>query len=105
MKTVLKNIIVKMKIVLKKGSKVHLNKTLTENRRLPTQVSFEDILEVTHCSLDHRVERLVLENNILSDDIDELATHYKSNRIIFARTNFNESNLYLAQPRDTVKKT
>ena len=54
-------------------------------RRLPTQVSFEDILEVTHCSLDHRVERLVLDNNILSDDIDELATHYKSNRIIFVR--------------------
>ena len=71
MKIILQNIMVKMKIVLKKGSKVHLN----QNRRLPTQVSFEDILEVTHCSLDHRVERLVLENNILSDDIDELATH------------------------------
>ena len=90
-----------MKIVLKKGSKVHLNKI----GRLPTQVSFKDILEVTHCSLDHRVERLVLENNILSDDIDELATHYNSNRIIFVYTDFNESNLYLAQPRDKVKKT
>ena len=68
MKIILQTIMVKMKIVLKKGSKVHLNR----NKRLPNQVSFEDILEVTHCSLDHRVERLVLENNILSDDIDEL---------------------------------
>ena len=32
-------------------------------------------------------------------------THYNSNRTIFACTDFNESNLYLAQPRDKVKKT
>ena len=55
--------------------------------------------------LQNRVQRLVLENNILSDDIDELDTHYNSNRTIFVCTDFNESNLYLAQPRDKVKKT
>ena len=38
-------------------------------------------------------------------DIDNIATHYNSNRTIFVYTDFNESNLYLAQPRDKVKKT
>ena len=43
--------------------------------------------------------------NLLSYDIDELDTPYNSNRTIFVHTNSNESNLYLAQPRDKVKKT
>ena len=43
--------------------------------------------------------------NLLSYDIDELDTPYNSNRTIFVHTDSNESNLYLAQPRDKVKKT
>ena len=88
MKTILQNIMVKMKIVLKKGSKVHLNK----RGDYPPKFHLK-ILEVPYSLLDQ------------SHDIDELATHYKSNRIIFVYTDFNESNLYLAQPRDKVKKT
>ena len=46
-----------------------------------------------------------IDVNLLSYDIDELDTPYNSNRTIFVHTDFNESNLYLAQPRDKVKKT
>ena len=78
----------KMKIVLMKGSKVHLNK----RGDYPPKFHLK-ILEVPYSSLDQ------------SHDIDELATHYNSNRIIFVHRNSNESKLYLAQPRDEVKKT
>ena len=88
MKTILKNITVKMKIVLQKGSKVHLNK----RGDYPPKFHLK-ILEVPYSSLDQ------------SYNIDELAAHYNSNRTIFVHTDFNESNLYLAQPRDKVKKT
>ena len=46
-----------------------------------------------------------MDVNLLSYDIDELDTPYNSNRTIFVHTDSNESNLYLAQPRDKVKKT
>ena len=46
-----------------------------------------------------------IDVNLLSYDIDELDTPYNSNRTIFVHTDSNESNLYLAQPRDKVKKT
>ena len=46
-----------------------------------------------------------IDVNLLSYDIDELDTPYNSNRSIFVHTDSNESNLYLAQPRDKVKKT
>ena len=46
-----------------------------------------------------------IDVNLLSCDIDELDTPYNSNRTIFVHTDSNESNLYLAQPRDKVKKT
>ena len=78
----------KMKIVLQKSSKVHLNKRGDYPHKFHLK-----ILEVPHSSLDQ------------SYNIDELATHYNSNRIIFVCTDSNESNLYLAQPRDKVKKT
>ena len=110
---------------LDKGSQVHLN-------LLPTQPPLEDILEVPNSSQEHSTEILVLDNepynlyqsrnphliesqqlsdtsdidvNLLSCDIDELDTPYNSNRTIFVHTDSNESNLYLAQPRDKVKKT
>ena len=96
---------------------------------LPTQPPIEDILEVPNSSQEHSAEILVLDNepynlyqsrnpqltesyqssdmdvNLLSYDIDELDTPYNSNRTIFVHTDSNESNLYLAQPRDKVKKT
>ena len=108
-----------------KGSQVHLN-------LLPTQPPLEDILEVPNSLQEHSTEILVLDNepynlyqsrnpqliesqqlsdtsdidvNLLSYDIDELDTTYNSNRTIFVHTDSNESNLYLAQPRDKVKKT
>ena len=46
-----------------------------------------------------------IDVNLLSYDIDELDTPYNSNRTIFVHTDSNEPNLYLAQPRDKVKKT
>ena len=46
-----------------------------------------------------------IDVNLLSYDIDELDTPYNSNRTIFVHTDSYESNLYLAQPRDKVKKT
>ena len=46
-----------------------------------------------------------IDVNLLSYDIDKLDTAYNSNRTIFVHTDSNESNLYLAQPRDKVKKT
>ena len=46
-----------------------------------------------------------IDVNLLSYDIDERDTPYNSNRTIFVHTDSNESNLYLAQPRDKVKKT
>ena len=99
---------------------------------LPTQPPLEDIFEVPHSSQEHNAEILVLDSepynvyqsrnpqliesqhlpdasdmdvNLLSYDIDELDTPYNSNRTIFVHTDSNESNLYLAQPRDKVKKT
>ena len=96
---------------------------------LPTQPPLEDIFEVPNSSQEHSAEILVLDNepynlyqsgnpqlieshqssdmdvNLLSYDIDELDTPYNSNRTIFVHTDSNESNLYLAQPRDKVKKT
>ena len=38
-------------------------------------------------------------------DIDEEDTPYSSNRTIFARTESDESKLWLAQPANKVKKT
>ena len=96
---------------------------------LPTQPPLEDIFEVPNSSQEHSPEILVLDNepynlyqsrnpqlieshqssdmdvNLLSYDIDELDTPYNSNRTIFVHTDSSESNLYLAQPRDKVKKT
>ena len=46
-----------------------------------------------------------IDVNLLLYDINELDTPYNSNRTIFVHTDSNESNLYLAQPRDKVKKT
>ena len=46
-----------------------------------------------------------IDVNLLSYDIDELNTPYNSNRTTFVHTDSNESNFYLAQPRDKVKKT
>ena len=99
---------------------------------LPTQPPLEDIFEVPHSLQEHSTEILVLDNepynlyqsrnpqliesqqlsdtsgmdvNLLSYDIDELDTPYTSNSTIFVHTDSNESKLYLAQPRDKVKKT
>ena len=74
-------------IVLNKGSKVHLNK----RGDYPPKFHLK-ILEVPYSSLDQ------------SYDIDELAIHHNSNRIIFMHRDFNESNLCLAQPRDKVRR-
>ena len=96
---------------------------------LPTQLPLENILEVQDSSEDRNTELLVLDNepyniyqtdnpqfteselaasidvNLISYDIDELDTPYSSNRTTFVHTDSAESNLYLAQPVNNVKKT
>ena len=96
---------------------------------LPTQLPLENILEVQDSSEDRNTELLVLDNepyniyqtdnpqfteselaasvdvNLISYDIDELDTTYSSNRTTFVCTDSAESNLYLAQPVNKVKKT